>query len=166
MKKQRGIILLNTLLMASLLALLVLSQMQLIVLHSKAMNELIARQRILQGLEAHAVHSLLSLKEGCVIEAGNPDKAIEYIKTHQNCLMNIKGRHSQFVTEDLGIFPCLQIMQHQKNYASHQWRLTLQSDQSAILQLRIANPEEGQVCKDSIVPITSGIISWRYVTQN
>lgn len=169
MKKQTAFILLQTLLFLSIIALLMLAQMQLLFLHYKALAMNSTRRHVFWELEAAARawgSEVNRLPPACQINVNSADEVIEQVKKHQTCQKTFHGKSYFLAVEDLGSFPCLQITRNNLIYSSHHWRLTVEASQEsvAVIQLRIAMSEVFGECKESTSRlIHSGIISWRYL---
>ncbi|WP_165482638.1 hypothetical protein [Legionella gresilensis] len=173
--RQQGIILLTTGLVLSLVMLLLLAQIELINLHQKAQNQFIIRTQLLQHLENIAFqlidkinhHNASSLP--CIIDKIDPNKVINLVKNQQvGCFITDNNYTYNYVVEDLGLFNCIRIKDHNGGiYPTNQWRLTiaLQEAQTSILQLRFANINSLKLkkCKQPVI-IESGILSWRNLT--
>ncbi|MGQ3888218.1 hypothetical protein ACQUW5_04180 [Legionella sp. CNM-1927-20] len=171
--QQRGIILLTTALVLSLVILLLLAQIELITLHQKAHNQFITRAQVLQHLEnlAFQLVDKINYKGGslpCVIDKLDPNKVINLVKKQQGgCFITDSKFTYNYVIEYLGPFNCIRIKSNSDTYPTNQWRLTiaLLSSQTSILQLRFANINflKFKNCKQQVI-IKPGILSWRYLT--
>lgn len=166
MKKYQGMILINTLLMISVLALIVLSQMQLIFLQLKAMNELISRHEDFRELEVATKQLKTHTTNGTgFIPVSNSDEIIARLKNRKGSAFTLHNRQYQFFIEDLGEFPCMEIMINSRLYTARHQRLTvaLLNDSPLILQERVAVAGEYIACENKKpVRIKPGLLSWRY----
>lgn len=156
--KQQGFVLFTCLVLISLLALLVLSQMQLVLLQLKAVNHLIDRHRTLRGLET-ALRLIPFDKKNCGVIRDNPNDVKK-----EGCIISSNGRQYRFFTESLGVIPCLNTTQNDEVFSTWHWRLTISTDdeQPIFLQVRMATPVAYVACDSGIEKrITSGILSWR-----
>jgi hypothetical protein len=168
--KQQGMILISTLLMISVLALIVLSQMQLIFLQFKAMSDTISRHRSFRQLEATAYQLVAErkrVKKECVVPEANDYRLIERLKNKKGCALTIHNEHYQYLMEDLGVYPCMETFINSQRYTTKHTRLTvaLLLDKPLILQLRTANVGKYRVCEgNQPVIVKPGILSWRYLS--
>lgn len=169
MSNQQGMILLNTLLMISLLALMTLSQLQLFFLQLKATNQLLFEKKIVQQLEMSAgiLLAAKTVKKECLIPMINANKVIKRLQRQEGCLTIINNKPYRFMIEDAGIFPCLKIRVANQVYASRHQRLTIMTDDTHhSLQWRIAKIAPDESCEQpASVVIKPSVISWRYLDE-
>lgn len=163
--QQRGFILLNTIIIAGLLGLLVVSQTDRVLLYYKAQNQLQAHHNALEQLEAAAQQVLASHQDlACMIAAIEPNQIVRQIKKQQGCSLVINKQSYVFILEDLGAFPCLQTRLYEQVYSTKHIRLTIAArmKKSMVLQLRVAQARPVLACRSrepSASPL--GVISWR-----
>lgn len=171
MTRQKGIVLLTTIMMLALLAMLVLSEMQGIFLYHKALNHLLEKHQSLYQLEAQANILALndwSMKRNCVIKEQNPNKIIGLLKSRQACSLIHEKQQFFYLVEELGLFPCLQTMVNKITYSTRHLRINLlkTGTKSAFLQLRVANLVPLASCENSSpTSIKAGLVSWRYLIK-
>ncbi|MDP1602621.1 MAG: hypothetical protein Q8M03_05095 [Legionella sp.] len=170
MKKQKGMILINTLLMISVIALIVLSQVQLIFLQFRAMNELISRHQAFRQLEAAAnqliTGSMQGLNQRCLVPRRDNNDIVDRIKHKEGCALSINKKQYQFFIENLGAVPCLEITINDQLYTTRHQRFTvaLMSNKPLILQIRMASAGDYIMCDSrQSTQIQPGILSWRYL---
>lgn len=159
--QNRGIFLVNTLIILSVIALLLVSQMQLISVHLKTLHHIVLREQELRKLEQVANH-LIEFREwtsDCVVE-GN---AKGFITAGEGCVTNYQGEIFLFLVENLGEYACLKIRHKDKAWSSHHWRITITAKaKSKLLQIRWAEKMSALICRDTPEYIPEGIINWRY----
>ncbi|MBA2651964.1 MAG: hypothetical protein H0U73_06850 [Tatlockia sp.] len=165
---QSGIVLLTTLILTSLLALLILTQMQLFLLNFKALRLLKEKHQAFWSLEAAAsklMQDLDGLRKGsCVLGEQGPNIVIDLLKNKQSCSLIYEKEVFYYLIEDLGIFPCLQIQFNKEKYSTRHFRLSIHSAKKkrAILQVRHARLANLIRCEKELKPGKTGLLSWRY----
>lgn len=154
--------------MMVLVTLLVVSLMHGVWLYFKASNRISTNHQAFYDLEAAAQQLRLTKnifnQENCFIAGKDPNQIIDSLYKNKGCSFYFDKSLYFYVIENLGQFPCLQIIERKKIHASQHIRVTLASSQHAALQIRIANVSGLSECKQSIHLINQGIISWRYLT--
>lgn len=164
--KQKGFVILITTMMLSILTMLILSLMQSVFLYIKVSNQVLIKHELLYQLEAVAqqiVKADYSLD--CLLREENPNNIIELLLQKQGCLFAWENKKYYYLINDLGLFPCLQMMSSNQVSSTHHWLVTVSSPpQQEILQLRVAKPAKAIACDfDKIRLINNGVISWRYL---
>lgn len=166
---QKGMILLTTLLLISVMSLLILSQLESVFLYYQASNRFIAKQQLFHQIEAQANKLVLAkvwAKKGCEQEKTDPQTIAALLKNKRGCFLTNKNQSFFYLVEDLGLFPCLQSHLDSQNKRTHHWRLSLLAagERAAFLQLRIAQPDSSSPC-DRLQLIKPKVISWRYLSS-
>lgn len=164
-QKQKGIVLLTTVLILSLLSLLILSQMQMVFLHSKALNQIVKKHRVFYELESEAKRIAFREQEGrCLISEQDPNEVIHLLQKKQGCSFRHKKQDYAYLVEELGVFPCLQTRYHNETYSTQHLRINIRATgrYSAFLQLRVAKLAKLENCQlDKPSFISLGLQSWR-----
>jgi hypothetical protein len=172
LKKQKGIILLTTVIFLSLIMLLLVAQAELITLHYKTFNHYTKHAYVLHYLEKIASRLInkqnIGYQSDCLIEEIDPNTVITLLKNQKKgCVIADNKFTYIYLNEYLGQFNCLRSRVNGVAYSTRHWRLTiaLLASQSFFLQLRIATlaPLTPEVCKTTLT-ISPGILSWRYLT--
>lgn len=166
--KEAGIVLLTTIILIGLVALLVLSQLQLVLLDFRVLNLGTKKQQALLKLEL-AANQLLKNDIGeqnlCLVNETYSEEIVNLLKNKKGCSLNYAEQHYNYLVEDLGIFPCLQKQRNDKHYATRHFRLSIREaeNEQEILQMRYAKIDKELVCEDK-KPVQSkiGLLSWRY----
>jgi hypothetical protein len=160
--------LLTAIIMISILTMLVLLLMQTLYIYIKASNQVVSSHNEFYQLETAARFlSSEPFVADCILTNEDPNKVIELLRRHQGCLQEINHRQFYYLIDDLGRFPCLNIMENDELYASRHWLISVLSKrgQRTLLQLRIARLGEMMDCRGSFHrQIPSGIVSWRYLS--
>lgn len=148
--------------MILLVTLLVLSQMKMLFLYIKLSNQIQEQHQDLYQLEAAALKLSRTMgNESCLRKDENINQMVDQVLNHQGCEWFDDNRQYNYLINDLGLYPCLQI----NNNSSHHWLLTIAtaSTHPLVLQLRIAEAGQKKICK-GIEPrsIPAGVITWRY----
>lgn len=160
---QTGFVLVTTMMLLAVLTLLILSVMQGLLLYIKSGNQTVMNHRLFYQMEALA-NRLDVTAPFCKVHDKNPNQLIQMLLNHQGCI-RVDGSHRfAYVIEDMGLFPCLQVMVDEVGQGSHHWLVTITTLEPSqmVLQIRIAKPEATLIC--SLLPakqIPSGIVSWR-----
>ncbi len=168
--RSKGFVLFTTILMLAMLTLLVLSLMQAVLLYVKAGNELTKRHQAFYQLEtvAHLLRfsHLANQEAQCTVEEKPSHDVIEHLKHHHGCEKVMSQQAYLYLIEDLGDFPCLQIVLKHHTLSSHHWRLTVMSKARPYetLQLRFTNGVSLKRCDGETLTIRKGIVSWRHLT--
>lgn len=167
--RQQGMILFYTLMLTSMLALLVLTQSQLVLLQLKAANRIQLNRQIFHKLEVQ-VNQLVAAGSDhwpreCLVTERNPDVVLKFLESKKGCHVKEKGQEYHYIMEDLGLFPCLAVSIDHKVYGTRHWRLTITASgyEAMSLQVRIASASPDSQCENNpVIYVNTGIISWRY----
>lgn len=169
MKTEQGLVLPTTIIMLSVLALVVLSQLQAVFLVIQSLNQLQAKQQAFYQLEA-AAHQLLTqaphMPSNCKLPAQDPQAVLLSLKQHQGCQFWYAQQLYWYWLEDLGLFPCLQTKVNKHSYSTQHTRLSIFTHEETpmLLQLRLAKPVKLTACENQPLNlIPAGIVSWRMV---
>lgn len=170
--KQAGLVLLTTIMLIGLLALLTLSQLQILSLDVKILGLASKKQQDFWTLETAAnrlAGSIDFAKQGtCLLSEQAPNVVIDLLKNRKGCVLTHEKQQFYYLLEDLGLFPCLQTQQNNKIYSTRHFRLSIQSAKkgTSILQLRHARITNLLTC-ESKEPQQSklGLLSWRYLSD-
>lgn len=172
---QSGLILLMTLLLLGVVSALIVTQLEMVLLHQKATKQVIERQQLRQNLEQLAQQILISSssqrQSNCTIAAyQNPNQVIAQLKMKRACILTKDKSNYIYLIEDLGVEPCLQTMVHDVRYSAKHRRLTIASDGEAsdYLQIVVAELTDFRPCamQQKIRRIMPGFVSWRFWTGN
>jgi type II secretory pathway component PulJ len=167
--EEKGMVLISTIIMLMLLALLVISQMQMVSLVYQSLNRFMEKHQDFYRLEVAAQQLMANhwqVKANCLITEKNPNEIITLLKNKQGCLLSYERQQFLYLVEDLGIFPCIQTVKEKTTYSTRHWRISVLAIEGkfAFLQLRIAKKTQLAVCENSpLVFINPGILSWRYL---
>ena len=137
--------------------------MQGVLLYIKSGNQMVTKHRLFYQMETVA-NKLDVTTRVCTVQGKNPNQLIQMLLNHRGCIRVDGTRRFAYVIEDLGLFPCLQVMVDATGQGSHHWLVTIAALESPqmVLQMRIAKPEATLICK--LLPVNqipSGIVSWR-----
>lgn len=156
-----------TIIMIVILTMLVLTLMKAVFLYIKVDNQVVIKHEALYELEAVA-HKLINVQmdPNCVVIIDDPNQALDLLLHHGGCSLIDNNRQYYYVVDDLGLYPCLQMISGKKIDSSHHWLITVATvpPRQEILQLRIAKPAQAMAC-DFVEArqINEGVISWRYL---
>ena len=147
-----------------MVALLTLSQMQLIVLQLKERSDIAARQKARINLERSASHLLA---KGVVSPLAACEGKYDYgMKSSMGCHFLYKKETYVYLWEDLGVMPCLDIRGVDKKiYSAQQGVLTVKamSNHTTWMEMRIVTQARHVPCEKSVYRWTKpGIVSLRY----
>ena len=168
--RQIGVVLLTTIIMIVVITMLVLTLMHSVFLYFKISNQVVRRHEILYQLEAVA-HKLAAANNeltpsDCILTETDPNQMIDMLLHNNGCSLTDTNRQYYYLLDDLGLYPCLQILLGNKVYSSHHWLISVATPppQQTILQLRVAKPFREMAC-DLFEErrISNGVISWRYL---
>lgn len=167
MNREEGMVLLSTMMMLTLLALLVVSQMQMVFLAYKSLNQLVEKHQDFYKLEVVAQQlsaNSKQVKANCLLTEKDPNEIITLLKNGQGCPLSHEQQQFFYLVEKLGLFPCMQTVKEQKTYSTQHWRITVlaKSERFDFLQLRIAKIAPLTACENNqLIFINTGTISWR-----
>src|SRR3990167_5944656 len=164
---QTGIILLMTLLLLGVVSAFIVTQLEMVLLHQKAAQQFVVRQRLRQNFEQLAQKILASSshpwQSNCTIEAfQNPNRVIVQLKAKRACTLTQDKKNYPYLIEDLGVEPCLQRVIHDVPFSTRHWRLTIGSEGEAsdYLQILVAELTDFHPCtKQQVRPIVPGLVS-------
>ena len=154
--------------MIAIMTLLVLSLLQVLLLYTKASNQLALKNAKLYQLEAVAariIHDDFKLKCSAIYTDDANVAALE-LHTKTSCSTIFDGHKYFYTLANLDVYPCLIIRSDGLNYASYHSLISISSaeERSAVLQVRIAAPSDISICKPELQSvIAQGIMSWRYL---
>lgn len=176
--RQGGIILLMVLLLLGIVSALIVTQLEMVLLHQKATQQFLDRQQVLYTLEQAALQlrasSVHLLQSNCTIAAfKNPNHVIAQFKTKHTCTLTKDKMNYIYLIEDLGIQPCLQTMVKDVPYSTRHWRLTIAQEitqemtheavNNDYLQIRVAELTNFRLCPTKqVLHIKPGLVSWRF----
>lgn len=170
MRIQRGVVLLTTLFMITILSLLVITFMNSLSLYLRADHTLERKQQLLQQLEkisvAYLSRNALFTNLACVITDDNPNASIDYLLHQSGCVFTSQKHPYYYVIADLGEYPCQKISVDGTQYTSHHWLFTVASEglKPSMLQLRLAVITPDRRCETKLIQfIPPGVLSWRYL---
>lgn len=162
--KQGGIVLLTTMMMLVIVTLLVLSLMQGVFLYIKSSHQIMRHHEVFRQMESMATKLNLT-RAACVVQDKNPNQLIDMLEANQGCITG-DGAY-QYIVDDLGLYPCLQLVVDGVVQGSHHWLVTLagMKPPKLVLQLRMVEPSDASTCELGMAnQIHSGVISWRKIT--
>ncbi len=131
--KDAGIVLITTLILIGLLALLTLSQLQILLLNYKVLNLASEQQKDFLILEKAAKQLLKQIDRkahGACSVSKNESVNLDFLFEKQSCPLVYEKQQFHYLIEDLGVFPCLQIKQDKQIYSTRHFRLSVQSDKN------------------------------------
>ena len=166
-ERQGGMVLLTTIIMIVLLTMLVLTLMQAVFLYIKVSNQVVIKHEALYQLEAVAHRLMVANTDlDCMVSEEEPNQVVDLLLHDKGCSLIDNNRQYYYVIDDLGLYPCLQIVTEKKIYSSHLWLVTTATapPRQDIIQLRIARPDKEITCDVfNARQINKGVISWRYL---
>ena len=120
--------------------------------------------QLIQAKSSNASH------QGCIIRDTSPEKAFNLLVNNQGCGVVRDQEDYQYIIQDLGEYPCLQIEKEGKRYSAHQRLFSIllkgnDSHTTALLQLRTMSTGRETTCQDTAHLIYGGVTSWRYITD-
>jgi hypothetical protein len=174
MKRQRGIVLFMTLLLLGIVSALIVAQLEMVLLHQKATQQVVARGHLRRDLERLALHIMSSssyrASSHCTMDAfQNPNEVVQQLKRGLGCRLTQSQQNYVYWVEDLGVQPCLYVMVQKVRHSTRHWRLTLahDGDNQDYLQIRVAELVDDRLCHGvNMMKITPGVVSWRYWSEN
>lgn len=165
--RQKGVILFAVMVILSILAMLLLSQMQMMLLYHRFTNQLIEKHFIFRVLESEAQ---LKIKLGqweaaCLRVSDDANGVLDALANQQGCALQVEQQPYNLIIEDLGTIACMQSVINNQLYSTHHWRISIKAQNSKqILQLRFAKVTRLIPCnKEYVLFIRPGIMSWRYL---
>ena len=172
--KNRGFILLMTLLVILVISLLGITCLHHVLLYHKAVNSLEVQHYNFYQLE-HLAIELASVKtsqldKDCILHKDLANGVIVQLKKQQGCLLVLGTSKYYYFIEDLGDFPCLKVYESGLNYSTHHRRVTLmllgENGSHSLVQIRYIIPIQNQTCVKTVRTVRSGISSWRYFSAS
>lgn len=162
---QRGIILLTTMMMIGILTLLVLSLMQGVFLYIKSSHQVMTNHQVFRQMEIMSTQLKLTNTD-CMAQDKSPNQLVDMLLAKQGCIMTDGTYQYRYVVEEVGLYPCLQLVVDGELKNSHHWLVTVASMQLPewVVQMRIARPLGSSTCELAMArQIHSGVISWRKI---
>ncbi len=168
--KNKGFILLVTLIILGVISLLILTSMQHVLLYYKAIN----RQEILhrnfyqlEDVALQLLHQRTALHQNCVVRSDSANQVMHNLLHHKGCsLVNGLIQYKYYI-EDLGEFPCLVVHHKGRKSATRHQRITIVPIEEgfpvSLLQVRFISAGRAIPCfaKEHSIPL--GVSSWRYL---
>ncbi|MCW8385990.1 type II secretion system protein [Fluoribacter dumoffii] len=167
--KNKGFILLITLLVIGVIGLLILTSMQHILLYYKAINKQEESHRNFYHMESVALQLLHqhSFNPGCVVRTDAANAVIYDLLIQKGCSLTSDRIHYRYFIEDLGIFPCLTARFKGRKSATHHQRITIAPVEDGaygpVLQIRFIQKGRIIPCLAKEHLISLGVSSWRYL---
>ena len=161
---QNGTVLFFTLIMLSILSMIVLTQLEMLLMHHQAMNQIKKTHHQRLALETLA-QKLLALPankwSASCMAAGeqDPNQVIKKLTHNKGCVQE----SFHFLMEALGTFPCIQSVQNHMPYSTQHWRITIMEPlEKMAIQIRFASLINYAYCQSGeITLVEPGIMSWR-----
>lgn len=164
--RQRGIVLLTTMMILVIVTLLILSLMQGVFLYIKSSHQIMRHHEVFRQMEIMATTRNLRSNAACVVQDKNPNQLVDMLSANQGCIIGEGPHQYRYIVDDLGLYPCLQLVVDEVVQGSHHWLVTLASMKppKLVLQLRMVEPAEASKCELGMArQIHSGVISWRKI---
>lgn len=165
MIKEKGMVLLMTITTLSILTLFILSLLQGVLLYVKANNQLSKRHQMFYQLEQVANQLQKTIDPQCLVSGKNANELIVLLQHQRGCKKKVKHQSYVYLIEDLGIYPCIQIVSSKQKNSSHHWLFTIAIEKPIfeVLQRRIAQAAPFESCEGTPSIISEGVISWRHL---
>jgi len=162
--KEKGMVLLMTIIILSILTLFILSLLQGSLLYVQANNQLLKRHQGFYQLEQVANQLKKTIDPLCFVSGKNANELITLLQHERGCKKEVKHRSYVYLIEDLGIYPCIQIVSSEQKNSSHHWLLTIaiKKPNFEVLQFRIAEAAPFESCDGAPSIISDGVMSWRH----
>lgn len=163
--KEKGMVLLMTIIMLSILTIFILSLLQGVLLYVKASNQLAQRHQTFYELEQVAHELQRTIDPQCLVSGKNSNELVELLQYQMGCKKKVKQQSYVYLIEDLGVYPCIQISLKKERKSSHHWLFTIAIEKPIfeVLQFRIAQTVPLESCEQSHSYIAEGIVSWRHL---
>ncbi|KTD72945.1 hypothetical protein [Legionella tucsonensis] len=169
-RKNKGFILLLTLLIIAVISLLILTSMQHVLLYYKTINKQeVLHQNFyqLEDIALRLLHQRTALSPDCVTRSDSANQVIHNLLEYKGCSLKSGLTQYKYYVEDLGEFPCLVVRYKGRKSASHHQRVTVvpfeEGSPVALLQIRYISAGRVIPClvKEHAIPL--GVSSWRYL---
>lgn len=164
-QREKGMVLLMSIMMISLLTLLVLTLLQAVLLYVKVSQQVTKTHHALYQLEAAAMVLVKNLPvPDCSYNNEDPNQMLALLLNEGGCAWVYEKETYHYLVDDLGLYPCLKVMSDNRWQSSHHWLITIKSSspRQSILQLRIVTPSQAITCDGGESrAINQGVISWR-----
>lgn len=165
-------ILFSTMMILMLVALLVLSQLQMNLMYYQAHRQWVHVHQRFRQMENQAISLASKVStvqdSDCLRHGDNPNTVIKALRHQQGCSLVINNEYYLYLIEDLGILECMQSVFNNKLYSTQHRRITLGAvdDNGPVLQLRFARLVKLMPCESgTITYIQPGMLSWRYLSS-
>ncbi|MCX7117379.1 MAG: hypothetical protein NTW94_05670 [Legionellales bacterium] len=165
MKTQQGLFFATTLMLIFVMVLLVLSLLKAVFFYLKITHEVTHRHEIFHQLEA-GLQRLVLDDSKCQVTHMSPNQILEMLEHQQGCTFTMNQQNYDYLTDDLGLSPCLYIGTRDAPLSSHHWLLTIATrpPHQEVIQVRVAKRAKQLTCSSPDArPIQEGVISWRYL---
>ncbi|MBA4696526.1 MAG: hypothetical protein H2069_03925 [Legionella sp.] len=164
--RQEGVILISSLLILTVLASLLLTNMQSSLLSRRALNQWMHKTHTLAAIEGKAIHILSTpIKKGCFTEALSPNAIMTVLQQKQACALISGNETYYYIFENIGLFPCITLPCGTKTCGTFHRRLSVFNPKNdAFLQIRLAEPVAHSSCEAQVHrPIKGRVLNWRYL---
>ncbi|RUR19289.1 type II secretion system protein [Legionella sp. km535] len=155
------------------ISLLILTNMQHVLLYSKALNRqeyqhqnFYQMEDILMRLtEIQTQH----IDKNCFISEKGANQVIGKLVRDDGCLVDGDTLRYRYLIEDLGEFPCLVVKKEGELRSTHHIRITLlqrsneHNSAISVLQVRDIKAIASESCQGEAHRVSAGISSWRYI---
>lgn len=166
MIREKGMVLLTSVMFIVILNLLVLTELQMIFVSYQSLNQLKQKHEFFFQFELLAkklIQNNRATGGACTIAEQDPNDIVLLLKNKKGCKLNQNNYEFNYFIETLGVFPCLQTEVEKRRYSTEHLRYTIRAEgkYQALLQIRIAKLTQLEVCENP-VQIPLGVLSWRY----
>ena len=165
---KNGFILFMTLGFIAIINLLLLASMQYVLLYYKVTNQEQIQQHRFYQLEAVAIHLIKHHDKTCIEYNDLAHQVMNNLMNNQGCEIHYAQVNYRYTIEELGEFPCIQVMVKNKAFSTHHIRISVLitadgTNAASFLQLRYIAPTTFCQCDGTVNLVNFGISSWRYL---
>ncbi|KTD68779.1 MULTISPECIES: hypothetical protein [Legionella] len=169
-KKDKGFVLLVTMLIMGVIGLLIMTAMQHTLLYYKAINKQeVAHQSFyqLEDVALQLLHQHTTFNQDCVVHTDAANQVMHQLLRNKGCSLDSDNVLYKYYLEDLGEFPCLSVWYRGQKSATHHLRLTIMLIEDgvpgSILQIRFIRRGKVMPCLAKEHSVSLGVSSWRYL---
>ncbi|CAM3073519.1 Uncharacterised protein [Legionella steigerwaltii] len=169
-KKDKGFVLLITLLIIGVIGLLTLTSMQHTLLYYKAINKQeVVHQNFyqLEDVALQLLHRHTEFNQDCVLHTDSANQVMHHLLYNKGCSLISGKTQYKYYIEDLGEFPCLRARYRGRKSATHHQRISIALIENgfpeSLLQIRFVSRGEVIPCPTKEHSISLGVSSWRYL---
>ena len=167
-KNSRGFVLLACLMISSMMASLLLSALQSLLLYSKINAQRTEQHQLFYETEfqvTELIQSGLDPGHACFAHTKDMKQLLDALQNRKGCGLNKRRPEIIYQIQDLGVFPCQRLEKNKVKQSAQHWLWSFavfnKGHLAFVLQMREIKPVAFMTCPETAYAVKQGIVSWR-----